>query len=72
MMQSGQLECVFTPPSWCSITDVEIVRRVGQLNIEDMHLIQLMHPEYQINNKPVVKKVLANAKIYNKVADKRY
>ena len=33
-----------------------------------MKLIQLMHPEYQINNKNVGKKVLANAKICNRVA----
>ena len=72
MMRSAPLEFAFTPSSWCYITDVEILKRAGRINIEDMRLIQLMHPEYQINNKLVGKKVLANAEICNEVADEQH
>ena len=37
-----------------------------------MRLIQLMHPEYQIDNKNVGKKVLVNAKICNEVAEEQH
>ena len=56
MVQYVLMEFAFTPISWCYITDVEIFKRAGRINIEDMRLIQLMHPEYQINNKFVGKK----------------
>ena len=72
MMRSAPLEFAFTPPRWCYITDLEILKRLGRINIETMRLIQLMHPEYQINNKLVGKKVLANAEICNKVAEEQH
>ena len=34
--------------------------------------IQLMHPEFQINNKLVDEKVLANAEVYNEVAEEQH
>ena len=71
-MRSVPLESAFTPPRWCYITDVEILKRAGRINIEDMRLIQLMHPEFQINNKLVGKKVLANVEICNEVADEQH
>ena len=71
-MRSILLEFAFTPISWCYITDVEIFKRAGRINIEDMRLIQLMHPEYQINNKLVGKKVLAGVKICNEVANEQH
>ena len=37
-----------------------------------MRLIQLMHPEYQINNKNVGRKVLANAEMCNEVAEEQH
>ena len=37
-----------------------------------MKLIQLIHPEYQINNKNKGRKVLANPEICNKVAEKQH
>ena len=72
MMRFVPLELASTPPSWCHITDVEILKWAGRINIEDMRLIQLMHPEYQINNKLVGKKVLANIEICNEVADEQH
>ena len=72
MMRSVPLEFAFTPPSWCYIIDVEILKRAGRINIKDMRLIQLMHSEYQINNKLVEKKVLANVETYNEVAEEQH
>ena len=72
MMRLVPLEFAFTSPSCCYITDVEILKRAGSINIEDMRLIQLMHPEYQINNKLVGKKVLANAEMCNEVTEKQH
>ena len=37
-----------------------------------MRHIQLMHPDFQINNKLVGKKVLANAEICNEVAKEQH
>ena len=72
MMRFVPLEFAFTPASWCYITDVEILKRAGIIKIEDIRLIQLMHPEYQNNNKLVGKKVLANAEMCNEVADEQH
>mmetsp|Transcript_17209 Transcript_17209/g.18906 ORF Transcript_17209/g.18906 Transcript_17209/m.18906 type:complete len:236 (-) Transcript_17209:511-1218(-) len=47
--------------TWCSIVDLEILKKAGRINVDKMQLIQLMHPEYQINNKNVGRNVLANA-----------
>ena len=33
MMRSVPLEFAFTPASWCYITDIEILKRVGRINI---------------------------------------
>ena len=72
-MRSVPLEFAFTPPScWCCITDVEILKQAGRINNEDVRLIQLMHPEYQINNKLVGKQVLANAEICNEVTKEQH
>ena len=37
-----------------------------------MRLIQLIHPEYQINNKNIGRKVLTNTEICNEVADEQH
>ena len=69
MMRSAPLEFNFTPKKWCSFNDVEILKKAGELSIEKMQLIILMQPRYQMNNKNIGRKVLANAEIYNKVAE---
>ena len=43
-----------------------------KLHVDEMRLIQLMHPVYQINNKNVGRKVLANAEICNEVAEEQH
>ena len=37
-----------------------------------MRLIQLMHPDHQINTKDIGRKVLVNAEICNEVAEKQH
>ena len=64
-MMSIPTEIGFVTPTWCELTGVEIQKRSGKIGINDMRLIQLMHPEFQINNKLVGKRVLENAKICN-------
>ena len=66
------LEFEFTPKKWCTFDDVEILKQAGELNIEKMKLIMLMHPQYQINNKNIGRKVLTNAEICNKVAGEQH
>ena len=60
MMRSIPTEMGFVPPTWCAVTDVEIQKRSGKIGIDNMQLIQLMHPEFQINNKLARKRVLEN------------
>ena len=50
-IQTASLEFSFTPKKWLTLDDLEILKKAGRINIEEMRLIQLMHPEYQINNK---------------------
>ena len=71
-MRSAPLVFFFTPKKGCSIEDLEILKRARKINITEMRLIQLMHPEYQINNKNVVRKVLAKPEICNKVAKEQH
>ena len=71
MMRSAQIKNDSTPKEWCFLDDLEILKKIGRINIEEMRLIQLMHPDYQINNKNIGRKVLANAEIYNEVAEEQ-
>ena len=71
-MRTAPLEFAFTPKKWLSLDDVEIMNKTGRINIDRMRLIILMHPAYQINNKNIKRKVLANAEISNEVAEEQY
>lgn len=62
MMRSVLFEFFFAPPSWCSITDLEILKNAGRFNIDENSWIQLINPGRQINN------VLTNKDICKKVA----
>ena len=68
-MRSAPLEFDFTPKEWYSFDDLEILKKTGRINIEEICLIQLMHPEYQINNKNIM---LVNAEFCNKVAEEQH
>ena len=71
-MRTAPLEFAFTPKKWLSLDDVEIMKKAGRININKMRLIMLMHPEHQINNKNIRRKVLANAEICNEVAEEQH
>ena len=72
MMRSIPTEIGLVPPTWCAITDVKIQKCSGKISIDNMRSIQLMHPEFQINNKLARKRVLENAEICNEVADEQH
>jgi hypothetical protein len=50
-MRSLPLEVGFIPDKWKQITDVEISKKYGVYHVDKMCLIQLMRPDFQINNK---------------------
>ena len=66
------LEVGFVPPTWISVTDVAILKKLGMLEIDVMRFIQLMDTDFQSNNKLVGKKVLANAEMCDEVADEQH
>ena len=41
----------FSPEAWQTITDVEILKKAGIYDVELMRTIQLMHAEFNMNNK---------------------
>jgi len=59
--RSLPLAAGFSPVAWQRITDVEILKKEGVYLVDKMRLIQLMSPEFQINNKLVGKRILAHA-----------
>ena len=56
----------------CFLDDFEILKKAGVINIEEMRLIQLMHPDYQINNKNIGYKVVVNEKSCNEIAEEQH
>ena len=71
-MRTALLEFAFTPKKWLTLDDLEILKKAGRINIEEMRLIQLMHPEYQINSKNIGRKVLANVEICNELEEEQH
>ena len=53
-------------------TDVEILKKAGELRVAKMRLIQLMSPEFQINNKMIGGNVLKHAENADAVADDQH
>ena len=60
-LRSLPLAAGFSPTAWQTITDVEILKKPRVYLVDKMRLIQLMSPEFQINNKLVGKAILAHA-----------
>ena len=58
----------FSPEAWQVIINVEILEKAGGLRVAKMRLIQLMSPEYQINNKMIGRNILKYAEAANAVA----
>ena len=55
------LQYGFVPQDWCRITDVEILKKEGVLDVDKMRLIQLMDAEANMNNKMIGKRVMQQA-----------
>ena len=58
----------FSPEAWQVITDAKILKKVGDIWVAKMRLIQLMSPEFQINNKMIDQNILKHAEAANAVA----
>ena len=50
----------FTPVSWRKIVDVEILKKAGVYDIEKMRTIMLLNAEFNMNNKLLGKRMMAN------------
>ena len=68
LLRSVPLIVGFSPSAWQVITDVEIFKKPGEYRVDKMRLIQLMSPEFQINNKMIGRRILAYAERANAVA----
>jgi hypothetical protein len=66
-MRSLPLEVGFIPDEWKQITDVEILKKSGVYHVDKMQLIQLMRPDFQINNKMLGRRMLAHAEKYSTI-----
>ena len=51
----------FSPIKWQNITDVEILKKAGVYDISKMRTIQLMHAEFNMNNKVLGKTSMERA-----------
>jgi hypothetical protein len=66
-MRSLPLEVGFIPDEWKQITDVEILKKSGVYHVDKMRLIQLICPDFQINNKMLGRRMLAQAEKYGTI-----
>jgi hypothetical protein len=62
----------FSPDSWKSLTDVEILKKAGVYDVELMRIIQLMHAEFNMNNKKLGRDVMAFAETHHALAPEQF
>ena len=62
----------FSPQAWRTITDVEILKKPNEFRVSKMRLIQLMSPEFQIQNKMLGRRLLAHAESASAVAPEQH
>ena len=62
----------FSPESWQMITDVEILKKAGVYDVELMRTIQLMHAEFNANNKKLGRDVMAFAESCQALAPEQF
>ena len=72
LLRTVPLEVGFVPPTWLSVTDIAILKKLGMLEIDEMRLIQFIYVDFQSNNKLVGKKALANAEMCDEVVDEQH
>ena len=53
LLQLIPLLVSFSPAAWKVVTDAEILKKAGDYRVAKMCLIQLMAPDFQINNKMI-------------------
>ena len=61
LLRSLPMQYGFTPQAWMYITDVAILKKAGLYDVEKMRTIQLMHAEFNANNKHLGRMVMRNA-----------
>jgi hypothetical protein len=62
----------FSPTVWQSITDLEILKKAGVFDIKKMHTIQLMHSEFNINNKKLGRDMMSFAESCDLLAPEQF
>jgi hypothetical protein len=62
----------FSPEAWQYITDVEILKKAGVFDLEKMRTIQLMHAEFNMNNKKLGQDMMAFAESCNVLAPEQF
>ena len=72
LLRNVPVKIGFTPPSWCSVLDIEILKKYGVFDIDKMRLIQVMHAVFQINNKWLGKKVMEHVKSLKEMTSGQY
>ena len=72
MIRSLPYQYGFSPLSWQTISDVEILKKAGEYDIEKMRTITLMNSEFNINNKKLGRHMMQHAEHHNLLAPEQY
>ena len=62
----------FSPEAWQFITDVEILKKSGVYDVEKMRTIQLMHSDFNMNNKKLGRDMMHFAESCNILAPEQF
>ena len=62
----------FSPVAWQTITDVEILKKAGIYDVELMRTIQLMHSEFNMNNKKLGRDMMSFAESCRALAPEQF
>ncbi len=62
----------FSPTLWQLITDVSILKKAGVYDVEKMRTIQLMHPEFNVNNKKLGREAMKRAEAFGIIPPDQY
>jgi hypothetical protein len=62
----------FSPESWQTITDVKILKKAEIYNVELVRTIQLMHAEFNMNNKKLGRDMMSFTKLCRALAAEQF
>jgi hypothetical protein len=62
----------FSPDSWQTITDVEILKKAGIYDVHLMQTIQFMHFSFYMNNKKLGREVMQSAERHRALAPEQF